>query len=136
MRQMLDMRKCLPPDILMVMDDTLQEMRDISHHRFLTSVGLEKLSLELESGVHLCHALIVSLRHQMNRHRHVMNQKQSSGIIFQAGDGWQETLNRLRDTIPRVKDLCHSNVHPSLVSCMKSVEKEVIKKIVVHHINQ
>lgn len=143
MKEMIPMRDCLPPNIVYTMSIWLAEVREHSHHRYLETVGLRELALQLDSRVPLCQALEMTLRRMSGAHRYALAQRESASITILKNDGWRETVMRLKNALEPLKVQCPNEFslkgmggEKRTAQCMRVIEKKSVAKMMVHYMDQ
>lgn len=143
MKEMMPMRDCLPPNIVYAMSLWLAEVREHSHHRYLETVGLRELALQLDSRSPLCHALEMTLRRISSAHRYALAQRESASTPILKNDGWKETSVRLKNALQPLKNQCalefslkSKGGEKAVSRCMRAIEKKSVTKLMVHYMDQ
>jgi len=142
MKEMLRARQCLPDFVGSMMDSWLQHLTVLEHHRFLTTVGLQKLIQTMENGIPLCQAMKPMLKRML--HRHVDTLARHTAMLepgHVVGPGWDETSVRMGAALTEVEDLCKGKVtgkedQGQILTCMKAVEKSSKRKHLLHYFGE
>jgi hypothetical protein len=137
MKEMQKARACLPAFVSTMMDACLVHLNVLEQHRFLTTVGLERILQQLEAGAPLCKAVKPALMRMLSRHENTVARRIARGESSVEGDGWDETTTELRGTLSQAEYLCNSQmggeVRSEMLRCMRAVDKESTKKKLVHY---
>jgi hypothetical protein len=120
-----------------MLDAGLVHLNVLEHHRFLTTVGLERILQQLEAGAPLCKAVKPALMRMLSRHENTVARHNARGEASVEGDGWGETTTKLRESLSQAEYLCNTQmggeVRSEMLRCMRAVDKESTKKKLVHY---